>query len=118
MASDQTMTSLMECFGLTEREWKKEIRKKHLQRIQCYCRHWKKLIPYLSMEDITEYDIEHGSGSPKEKRQKFLSNWKQEKGSEATYEKLAIISKHLQTLRYFRCPALPEFLSSQIGLST
>ena len=80
---------LMRSCGLTEREWKKKIRNIHLQRIsQNYCHQWENLIPHLGMKAITEHDIERSSGSPGKKRRRFLFKWEEEKGSEATYEKL------------------------------
>ena len=89
MASEASARATMEFFGLTEKEWNKEITSEHLEEIsRSYCRQWKRLIPYLMMSDTTEDDVNDHPGSPREKRRIFLRTWKQMKGSEATYERL------------------------------
>ena len=92
MASEASFIAaraVMESFGLTKREWNKEITSEHLNEIsRFYCREWWRLIPQLNLRDITENDINDRSGSSEEKRRIFFRKWKHMKGSEATYKQL------------------------------
>ena len=76
-------------YSLKDEDWNKEITRCHLQEIsRRLCEDWKFLPAHLEMEGIVVSDIDRGLGNEREKRHSFLSRWKREKGSAATYKKL------------------------------
>ena len=52
------------------------------------CKDWERLPPCLEMERIAASDINRSGGSEEDKRRAFFFRWIDEKGSEATYERL------------------------------
>ena len=87
-ATDSVLRSLMEHYG-HGRGYDRQISDKHLVKIsQSCCRRWKSLRPFLELEEIVEYNIDHSADDEEEKRLKFLKKWKEIKASDATYKKL------------------------------
>ena len=81
--------SLMEKFGLREEDYCKEIADIHVVEFsRAHGKDWKLLPAYFEMDRIVVSDLEHKPGEEKEKRFSFLTEWKLQKGSDATYERL------------------------------
>ena len=73
-------------YTLTEECCSRQISEVHIDDIsRCICRKWRSLVPQLKLKGIVISDIEHETGVEEERRSKFLSLWKKQKGSEATY---------------------------------
>ena len=59
-----------------------------ISRSCCGCGKWKRLSPHLGMKPIEGDDIGLSASKEGEKRLEFFTEWKQSKGSDATYRKL------------------------------
>ena len=81
---------LFEKYKLKKKDASKQISDIHLDKIShSCCSQWRRLPPYLCMERIVKDDVNRLSASEEaEKRSLFFSKWVDEKGSDATYEKL------------------------------
>ena len=89
------VSSLMEHYKLLEKDCNTQISDSHLQKIsQSCCKKWRSLPSYLKMEDIVASDIDYESKGEEEKRHAFFKQWKQKRGSNATY--IALISALLE----------------------
>lgn len=76
-------------FHLTEEDVNKQITDRHIEDISCtLCGKWRSLPAHLRLAIITVGDINRGSGDEREKRRIFLTTWKEQKGSNATYIRL------------------------------
>ena len=76
-------------YELTEEECSIQVSDCHLELIsQSYCRLWRMLPAHLELKSIVAEDIEYIHGDEREKRYKFLLQWKEIKGSLATYKQL------------------------------
>ena len=83
------MDSLLNLYGLKDEDCNLEITKCHLQEISSsLLEDWRSLPAHLEMEEIVVRDIDRKPVDESEKRHSFLSKWKSEKGSGATYKKL------------------------------
>ncbi len=83
------MDLLLKTYSLSDDDCSVEITKCHLQEISSsLCEDWRSLPAHLEMESIVASDIERKQVEECEKRHSFLSKWKCEKGSAATYKKL------------------------------
>ena len=82
-----TFISLIKRFELHEEDCNQEVVDTHIEDISrsCSCQ-WKNLPSYLGMRDNVPEDIEHEQKSEVEKRLTFFKQWKQMRGSEATYK--------------------------------
>ena len=85
-----SVTSLVENYGLLPEKCDQQISDVHLEEIsRCGCKDWKSLSPHMEMESILVDDIcRHSQMSEREKRHDFFLQWRDLKGSEATYRKL------------------------------
>ena len=66
-------------------------RDKHLSEISDLIPRWEELTPYLDLTDVEVEDINKTNSSPMLCRRAMLKVWKQKKGKNATYRKLAKI---------------------------
>ena len=83
------LDSLLKQYKLKREDVSKKISDMHLDKIShSCCSQWRRLPPYFDMEKIVKDDINRLSGNEDEKRSSFFSKWVDEKGSDATYEKL------------------------------
>ena len=81
--------SIMELFKLTEEDCNQPIRDFHLNKIAMYyCSKWRWLPCHLGMERIVAKDISCTSAAEEERRFHFFNEWKERRGSEATYKNL------------------------------
>ena len=83
------MSDILKRFGLTEDDWEIEISDLHLvelSRKHCSC--WKLLPSHLELEPIVAKDIRKSSSNEPDQRVEFFRQWKERKGSYATYKKL------------------------------
>jgi hypothetical protein len=82
----------MDKYRLKDKDLDREIRDRHLDRIaQSYCREWRRLPTYLGLDKIVVTNIERGYGqgnNEDDKKRDFFSEWKQRRGSRATYRQL------------------------------
>ncbi len=80
---------LMTQYGLREEDCKKQISDDHLESIsRSHCKHWKNLPAHMGLPDIVAEDIRQGPGDEGAKRHTFFFQWRNKKGSSATYEQL------------------------------
>ena len=81
---------LLEEYKLKKKDVNKQISAIHLDKISHYCcSQWRRLPAYLEMDRIVKDDVDRLSTNEEaEKRSSFFSKWGDEKGSEATYEKI------------------------------
>lgn len=83
------LESLLRKCKLKDQDLEKQITEKHRDKIsRTCCTKWKCLPPYLGIEPIVKHDIDCDSSEEVVKRSKFLSQWNEKKGSDATYKKL------------------------------
>ena len=84
------LDSLLKQYKLKKEDVSQQISDIHLDKIShSCCSQWKRLPPYLDMERIVKDDVNRLSASEEtEKRSSFFSKWVDEKGSDATYEKI------------------------------
>ena len=76
-------------YVLTQEDLNKKVTDKHIEVIsRSSCRKWKSLYSHLEMKPIHVGDIDCKEMDEDQKRVKFFSTWKENKGSEATYTKL------------------------------
>ncbi len=84
-----TTNSLLEKFQLTDEDCDKQVSDRHLAELsRTHCRNWRQLPPYLYMASIVEHDIDCDSRGERKKREDFFKEWKEMKGSDATYKAL------------------------------
>lgn len=85
-----SVSNLLEHYNVPREKYDQQISDSHLEEIsRCGCKDWKSLSPHMKMENIVVEDILRDSRlSEREKRHNFLIQWKDIKGSEATYQKL------------------------------
>ena len=85
------LSSILSYFKLREEDCRKIVTSYHLDVISLrYSEYWKFLISQLGLEDNVVGDIDCKPIDEKEKRREFFREWKQRKGSEATYERLLL----------------------------
>lgn len=88
---NSTLSELTKKYGLTEGGLGRQISNIHLLHIsRSYCKKWKFLPPHLGLKTIVAENIDLGKGDQAEKRYAFFLEWKQIKGSNATYKQLII----------------------------
>lgn len=81
-----SVSSLRTHYHLTEDCCDQQITEIHIDQISCsICRKWKLLVKYLGMNAIVVSDIDCKWINEAEKRHFFFSEWRNEKGKEATY---------------------------------
>ena len=78
--------SVRERYGLTPSDCNRVVSDCHLQKVSC--KDWRLLPCHLGLNTIVVKDIDRSLGEERGKRYDFLLQWKQMKGSEATYVKL------------------------------
>ena len=84
--SDSVISTLCAHFELVDHDLDKEISDLHLDEIaQARCTYWKSLPSRLGLQDV---DIDKDFSKEFDKRREFFQQWKQKKGSEATYRSL------------------------------
>ena len=83
-------STLLKHYNVPEEKCSQQISDSHIEEIsRCGCKDWKSLSPHLEMENIVVEDIIRNSRlSEREKRHEFFLQWKDIKGSEATYQRL------------------------------
>lgn len=87
MSSD--FSSLLNRYNLGEEDCNRKVTDVHIEKIsRSFCRKWRSLPSHLELDDIVVCDVERDSASEKDKRNKFFTEWKEAKGSDATYTKL------------------------------
>ena len=87
--SDQAIISLCAHFELAQQDLDKEISDFHLDEIaRTHDVNWKILTSRLGLQDVVAKDIDKDHSKEFDKRLGFFQQWKQRKGSEATYKKL------------------------------
>ena len=86
----QVITTLLKRYSLTEEDCCKQVSDIHLDEFSrnCCSNEWQSLPTHLEVERVTASDIDWDLRSEREKRQTFFSEWKQRKGSDATYRTL------------------------------
>lgn len=88
----------MKEFGLSEQHYNQTVSDVHVNTISTsYCEKWRLLHSHLELEKIVVSDSDRNHGHEVDKRNAFFSEWKEKKGSEATYRKL--VSALLKTDR-------------------
>ena len=89
MALDSvTSNSMMEGHQLTDEDRNKQISDIHLEQLNTHCSKWRHLPAHLQMASIVVKDIDRNPGDEMEKRYNFFKEWKETKGSAATYKTL------------------------------
>ena len=84
-----SVESLSISYHLTEEDVDKQITDKHIEVISRFrCRKWRFLYAHLDLASIGVEDIDHMQVDEDQKRSLFFTNWKEKKGSEATYKRL------------------------------
>lgn len=86
-----TFFDLITSFDLTEKDVNEKITDQHIEVIsRSMCSKWKSLPSHLGLDTTIVDDIQRSRHliDESEKRNKFLTIWKEEKGSEATYKNL------------------------------
>ena len=87
--TDISPNTLCAHFELADQELDKVISDLHLDDIaQTRCTYWKFLSSRLRLQDVVAKDIDKDFPTESEKRREFFQQWKQRKGSEATYRSL------------------------------
>ena len=89
--SCETMMYFLELYNQTEQDCNKVVSDAHLDSIShCCCAGgtWKSLATHLEIQRAVIEDVDRKQIDDKEKRSLFFCQWKQMKGSEATYMKL------------------------------
>ena len=78
----------MEEYLLNE-ECNKQVSDAHLERLSSKCcDEWRNLTSHLEMDSIVKRDIDRKCVSEREKRLDYFTEWKDQKGSAATYKSL------------------------------
>ena len=96
--SHSAEVSLMEEFGLSEQHYNQVVSDVHVNAISSsYCEKWRLLHSHLQLEKIVVSDSDRNHIHEVDKRTTFFSEWKERKGSEATYRRL--VSALLKTDR-------------------
>ena len=87
---ESALSLLLAKYELKIKDASKRISDIHLDKIShSCCSQWRRLPAYLDMERIVKDDVNrHSTSEEAEKRSLFFSKWVDEKGSDATYEKL------------------------------
>ena len=89
MATCDGLTSAIKKFDLTEKDANRQVSDEHIESFsRSHGRKWKSLPPYLGLNSIVADDIDRTTSKEDEKRHDFFKEWKQRKGSSATYGKL------------------------------
>lgn len=108
-----TFLDLLKQYELSHRSTKKPVSDVHLELIsRSYCEQWKSLPPYLKLESTMAKDIDRSPKNEREKRHDFLFEWKETKGSAATYKQL--ITALLQIKRRQDAEKVCELLKESI----
>ena len=87
-----TFCSLREAYELTEQDCTRPIKDADLESIShSHCTYWRKLPTHLGVDKIIINDIDRSQlGSEEAKRSDFFSQWKNSRGSDATYKQLVV----------------------------
>ena len=89
MASTVSISSLIDCYELSNESLKLTVIDRHLDEIaRTSCRQWKSLATRLGVPRIVVDDIDACQVSEEEKRRNFFFKWKSMEGSNATYRRL------------------------------
>ena len=92
-----SFSDLIKQYELSHRCTKKKVSDAHLELIsRSYCEEWKSLPPYLKLETVVANDIDRSAKTEREKRHDFLFEWKEIKGSAATYKQLITALLHIK----------------------
>lgn len=96
MASDledeRTLQGLLQNFELRDEDLLTEITDLDLSEIstKIISDDWKRMNPYLNMEQNVVEDMEASFQDPLYKRRAYFQRWKKEKGSDANYKKIVL----------------------------
>lgn len=89
MSERVTLYSLLHRFNLDEGECNKAASKAHIEELcKANCTQWRQLPSPLDVETVSVGEIERSTVEESDRRLSFLSQWKQIKGSAATYRQL------------------------------
>ena len=113
--------SLMKRYNLADEDCKRQISDIHLEKIsQAHCKDWRRLPPYLELNRAMSDDIDHDSGKEKAKRYEFFTEWKDEKGADATYNRLvhALVEINSMSDAEYVCQLIPKLTEPSNKLST
>ena len=84
-----TFVTLQKSYALEDADFNAQVSDAHLDDFsRCCSSDWKFLCSHLKLDKIVVDDIDCRPLSPKQKRRRFFSEWKQRKGSDATYKVL------------------------------
>lgn len=111
---------LLERYRLTVEDCSREVSDSHLDDIsRYYSRDWKSLPPYLDIDRMVVEDTKHIFGD-REKRLEFFLQWKQIKGSDATYLQLvsALLSIKCRRDAEGVCKLLQSSVAAEAGGKT
>lgn len=83
--------AILKHYKLTETNCARPVSDGHLADIsQSHCEHWRLLPSKLEMKSIVAKDIDREQKHENEKRLAFFEQWRQERGSDATYKCLIL----------------------------
>jgi hypothetical protein len=89
MEESPTFQDLLKRHELSDRSCNKLVSDVHLEEIsRSNCKQWKSLPSHLGLETIVADDIDRSQKDPREKRYDFFLQWKDIKGTGATYKQL------------------------------
>ena len=109
-----SLPELARLYELTDRELERQVSDSHLEVIsRSYCKQWKSLPPHLQLDRIVADDIDKSQKEDRVKRHEFLLQWKDIKGSHATYKQLlaALLKTKCRQDAESVCKMLKESLS-------
>ena len=104
---------LLNHFHLREEDCNQKISDEHLQSSASYCSKWKELPSCLALETHYIDDIERDYPKEEEKRHRFLLEWRERKGFEATYK--ALIKALLKIKRRNDAEGVCELLKASLS---
>ena len=109
--SGSDINTLCAHFELADQNLDKVISDVHLDKIaQTRCTYWQSLPSRLGLPDIVAKDIDRDFPTESDKRREFFRQWKQRKGSEATYRRLvkALLGINQRQDAEYVCKLLPK----------
>ena len=111
---NSSVDDLLKCYSLTREKCNRVVSDAHIDEIsRYYSREWKSLPPHLDIKNIVAEDC---VGDPREKRRTFFFQWKQIKGSDATY--LQLISALLKIKCKQDAEGVCELLQASLKMKT